>query len=100
MIFRVDGREYGGETAVEIVESLKRDARGGRGDALSLRAFLRRSLEQLSDHIHFRELDVSDRLDEETLALGYLFLLDKFGAGELSGLPPRRVRAHAPRPSP
>ena len=100
MLFRVGGKEYGGESALEIVESLKRDAHGGPGEAPTLRGFLRRSLEQLSDRIHFRELDVSDRLDDETLALGYLYLLDRFGAGELSGMPLRKRRAHSPKRPP
>lgn len=97
MLFRLDGKEYGGESALEIVRSIKRDAHGGDGGGgpAAIREFLRRSLEQLSDRIHFRELDVSDRLDEETLALGYLYLLDRFGTGELSGVTSRRRRAHS-----
>ena len=98
MLFRVDGKEYGGESALEIVQSIKRDAPDGEGGSLTLREFLRRSLERLSDRIHFRELDVSDRLDDETLALGYLFLLDKFKTGELSGVWHRKHRAHSPQP--
>lgn len=93
MLFRVEGKEYGGESALEIVQSIKRDASDGDSDSLTLREFLRRSLNQLSDRIHFRELDVSDRLDDETLALGYLFLLDKFQTGELSGVRYRKRRA-------
>ena len=93
MLFRVEGKEYGGESALEIVQSIKRDASDGDSDSLTLREFLRRSLNQLSDRIHFRELDVSDRLDDETLALGYLFLLDKFKTGELSGVRYRKRRA-------
>jgi hypothetical protein len=93
MLFRVDGKEYAGESALEIVQSIKRDAPDGQSGTLTLREFLRRSLARLSDRIHFRELDVSDRLDDETLALGYLYLLDKFGAGRLSGA---RGRAHSP----
>jgi hypothetical protein len=96
MLFRVGGREYGGESALEIVQSIKRDAPDGQGGSLTFREFLRRSLAQLSDRIHFRELDVSDRLDDETLALGYLYLLDKFGTGELSGVRNRKRRAHSP----
>lgn len=96
MLFRVDGREYAGESALEIVRSIKRDARGGRGGSLTIREFMRRSLAEMSDRIHFRELDVSHRLDDETLALGYLYLLDKFGAGRLSGLRSRKRRAHPP----
>lgn len=96
MLFRVDGREYAGESAVEIVRSIRSDAPGGRSGSLTIREFLRRSLAEMSDRIHFRELDVSDRLNDETLALGYLYLLDKFGAGRLSGLRSRKHRAHSP----
>lgn len=94
MIFRVDGREYAGGTAVEIVESLKRDALGARGRGLPLRDFLRWSYARLSDRIPLRELDVADALDEETLALAYLYLRDEFGAGELSGVRLRKQWGH------
>lgn len=96
MLFRVDGKEYAGESALEIVRSIKLDAPGGRSGSLTIREFLRRSLAEMSDRIHFRELDVSDRLDDEKLALGYLYLLDKFGAGRLSGLMSRKHLAHSP----
>jgi hypothetical protein len=89
MMFRVEGREYEGETAVEVVESLKRDALGAKGDELTLPDFLRWSYARLSDRIPLRELDVADALDEETLALSYLYLRDEFGAGELAGVPLR-----------
>ncbi|HEX5708073.1 MAG TPA: hypothetical protein VFX96_12300 [Pyrinomonadaceae bacterium] len=96
MLFRVDGKEYGGESALEIVESIRRDAADGESTSANVREFLRRSLERMSDRIHFRELHVSDRLDDETLALGYLYLLDKFRTGELSGLGSRKRRARSP----
>ena len=92
MIFRVDGREYEAETACEIVEALKRDAVGSR--SLGLRDFLRWSYARLADRIPLRELDVADALDEETLALSYLYLRDEFGAGELAGVPLRKQWAH------
>ena len=96
MMFRVDGKEYEGETAVELVELLKRDALGARGDRLALHGFLRWSYAQLADRIPLRELDVAEALDEETVALGYLYLRDEFGAGELTGAPLReRSRATA-----
>lgn len=94
MIFRVNGREYKGETAAEIVERLKRDALGARADGLALRDFLRWSYARLADRIPLRELDVADGLDEETLALAYLYLRDEFGAGELKGVPRRKQWAH------
>lgn len=94
MMFRVNGKEYEGETAVEVVERLNRDALGTRAGRLNLRDFLRWSYARLSDRIPLRELDVADALDEETLALGYLYLRDEFGAGELSGVPRRKSWAH------
>jgi hypothetical protein len=94
MIFRVDGRQYEAETAVEIVERLKRDALGARAAGLGLRDFLRWSYARLADRIPLRELDVADALDEETLALSYLYLRDEFGAGELAGVPRRKRWAH------
>ena len=30
-----------------------------------------------------RDLDLSESLEDETLALGYLFLLDEYGVGEV-----------------
>ena len=89
MLFKVDAKEYRGESALEIVNALKRDALDGQGDSVTLREFLRRSFAELSDHIHMRELDVSDRLNDEMLALGYLYLCDEYGAGELTGRPRR-----------
>ena len=95
MLFKFGDKEYDGESALEIVNALKRDTLDGQSDSVTLREFLRQSFADLSDHIHMRELDVSDRLDDETLALGYLYLCDEYGAGELSGLP-RRSRFARP----
>jgi hypothetical protein len=81
--FLSDGKEYRGASAVEIVDALKRDAFGDGHEEVSLRQFLAASLARFSDRIPLRELDVSDRLDEETLALSYLCLRDEFGLGEL-----------------
>lgn len=84
MVFRAGEREYQGKSALEIVETLRREAAGGDGAGQTLREFLLDSLEQLGDRIPLRELDVSDRLGDEMLALSYLYLRDEFGAGELS----------------
>ena len=94
MVFRAGDREYRGKSALEIVEALRREAAGGDGEGQTLREFLLDTLEQLGDRIPLRELDVSDRLDDETLALSYLYLRDEFGAGELSDVPGRRRWAH------
>jgi hypothetical protein len=94
MVFRAGDREYRGTSALEIVQALRREAAGGDGAGQNLRQFLRESLEQLGDRIPLRELDVSDRLDEEMLALSYLYLRDEFGAGELRDVPGRQRWAH------
>jgi hypothetical protein len=95
MVFRAGGKEYRGSSALEIVQALRREAPGGGdGAGRTLRQFLRDSLEQLGDRIPLREIDVSDRLDEETLALSYLYLRDEFGVGELRDVPGRQRWAH------
>ena len=94
MVFRAGDRVYQGASALEIVQALRREAAGGDGAGQTLRQFLLDSLEQLRDRIPLRELDVSDRLGDEMLALSYLYLRDEFGAGELSGVPGRQRRAH------
>lgn len=94
MVFRADGREYRGSSALEIVRALSREAARGAGPGPPLRQFLLDSLEQLRDRIPLREIDVSDRLDDEMLALSYLYLRDEFGAGELADVPGRQRWAH------
>lgn len=87
MKFRIDGREYDGDSALEIVGAMRRDAARGVPACSSPREFLRRAHAELGDRVPERELDVSDRLDEETLALSYLYLCDEYGVGELSDAP-------------
>lgn len=86
MIFRTGGREYAGATAVEIVRELARDERNGSDEEAheSLYEFLRRSLARLGDRVPSRELDLSARLDDETLARSYLLLCAEYGVGELT----------------
>lgn len=87
MKFRIDGREYAGASALEIVSAMQRDAARGVPTCSSSREFLRRAHAELGDRVPERELDVSDRLDDETLALGYLYLCDEYGVGELTEAP-------------
>jgi hypothetical protein len=85
MLFRIGEREYSGQSALEIIHALQLDMLPGQ--LMDTRDFLRWSLSQLSNVIPQRELDVSDHLSTETLALNYLFLRDEYGAGQLSDLP-------------
>ena len=94
MIFSAGDKEYRGSSALEIVHALKRETtRTGERDKL-VREFLLESLEQFRDRIPLRDLDVSDRLSDEMLALSYLYLRDEFGAGELRDVPNRQRWAH------
>jgi hypothetical protein len=87
MRFRINGTEYNGASALDIVKAIGRDAaRDGRGQE-SPREFLRRAHAELCERVPARELDVSERLDDETLALNYLCLCDEYGVGELSVAP-------------
>jgi hypothetical protein len=81
MNFRVGQKEYHGTSAVEIIGALKQDTLGERSQRLSFRQFLLWSLSQLDNQIPSRELDVSDKLSDEVVALNYLYLRDDYGAG-------------------
>jgi len=65
------------------VRSLEREDKAYGNGGAPIRKYLRWSLNQLSNNVPARDLDVSDRLEEETLALGYLLLLDEYGIGEM-----------------
>jgi hypothetical protein len=83
MIFQVGEKNYRGESATEILRSLEQDTPDYPYRGQPLRKFLRWSLSQLGDKLPARELDLSDRLPDEALALSYLYLRDEYGAGEL-----------------
>ena len=94
MEFRVRARVYRGASAVEVVRALERDSAAypTRGD--TIRQFLRWSLDELGGTVPARELGLSTTLEDEELALSYLYLLDEYGRGEvLTGrLEPAPVR--------
>ena len=94
MMFRIGEKEYSGSSALEIIDALQQDMIEAQEQSLSLRQFLIWSLGQLSDRIPLRELDVSDKLTNEMLALSYLYLRDEYGAGELLDVPNRIDLAH------
>ena len=83
MNFIYDGKDYQGKTATEIVRGLERDAPFYPHQGGALRDFMRWSLTRFADRIHTRELDLSERLADETLAFSYLYLLDEYGIGHL-----------------
>lgn len=83
MIFLIDGKNYRGESALEIVQALEQDATDYPHRGQPIRQFMLWSLNQLGDRVPPRELDLSDRLEDEALALSYLCLRDEYDAGEL-----------------
>lgn len=83
MIFQVGGKAYCAESATEILRALELDTPEYPCQGQPLRKFLLWSLDQLGDKLPARELDLSDRLPDEALALSYLYLRDEYGAGEL-----------------
>lgn len=87
MEFRVFSRSYRGESAVEVVRALERDAAGYPNGGDTIRRFLEWSLDELGGTVPPRELDLSATLDDEELALSYLYLLEEYGAGEVVASP-------------
>lgn len=82
MTFRSGAMTYRGISASDIVRQMRQQADGFTGDAAALYPFLLWSLSLLEDRLPFRELELSEAVDEETLALSYLCLLDRYGVGE------------------
>jgi hypothetical protein len=82
MTFWFEGKTYNGKTASEIVKAIQRDKTNSQ-QSETLREFLELASLELSDLVPQRELGQSERLDEETLALNYLYLCDEYGVGKL-----------------
>jgi len=85
MIFKVGEKEFSGTSAVKVVRALELDDKEYQHCGGSIRQYLSWSLNQLGGSVPARDLDVSDRLEDEALALAYLVLLDEYGMGELIG---------------
>ena len=83
MIFRVKGKDVSGESAIDVVRALERDDSEYRQVGGPIRQYLLWSLNRLNGSVPPRDLDLSNRLEDEPLALGYLLLLDEFGVGKI-----------------
>ena len=88
MRFVYEGKEYEGGSAVEILREIDRDIQLCSDQWFSVKAFVSRSLANLADRIHHRDLNASEHLSDETLALSYLCLLDEYSLGQLHMLTP------------
>ena len=84
MIFSIHGKIYYGKSAVEVVREIALDSIDYAGSVASIRQFLSWSLDQQRNGIPPHELNLSERLGDEPLALSYLCLLDEYGIGSLS----------------
>jgi hypothetical protein len=84
LTFQFKGKKYRGASALDIVRVLESDAEDYPYRGQSVRRFLRWSLESLGNRLPPRDLDLSDRLEDDTLALSYLYLRDEYGAGKLT----------------
>jgi hypothetical protein len=91
MKFRINSTEYAGASALDIVEAMRRDAARDGHRRTSPREFIRWAHGELRERVPLRELDISERLNDETLALNYLCLCDEYGVGELSDAPRSRT---------
>lgn len=89
MEFCFQGKTYVGESASDILEALRK-GNGGSDKTESLRGFIRRSFEKLKDTVPNRDLQITERLDDETLARYFLCLCDEYGEGKL--LPPPTIK--------
>ena len=83
LAFRTRGKEYSGQSAIEVVRALERDDHEYHDIEGPIRQCLVWSLERLGSALPPRDLCVSDTLGDETLAMGYLLLLDEYGVGEM-----------------
>lgn len=84
LTFQFKGKKYHGASALDIVRALEGDAEDYPHRGQTVHQFLQWSLERLNNRLPPRDLDLSDRLDDEALALSYLCLRDEYGAGQLS----------------
>jgi len=85
MIFWLNEKEVSGTSAIKVVRALECEDKEYRHCGGPIRQYLSWSLSQFAGSVPARDLDVSDRLDDEALALAYLVLLDEYGMGELIG---------------
>lgn len=83
MIFRTKKKDYHGVTALEVVRAMESDAEDYPHRGQTIKRFLRWSLRRYGSRLPPRDTDLSDCLEDEELALHYLYLRDEYGAGKL-----------------
>lgn len=83
LIFQFKEKQYRGASALDIVRALESDAEDYPHRGQTIRQFLLWSLELMRNRLPPRDLDLSDRMEDDALALSYLYLRDEYGAGKL-----------------
>lgn len=83
LTFQLGEKEYRGASALDIVRAIEGDTAEYPHRGRSLRHFLFWSIERLGHRLPPRDLHLSDRLEDDALALSYLCLRDEYGAGKL-----------------
>lgn len=83
LTFQFKGKEYTGRSALDVVRAMERDTEQYPYRGQALRRFLFWSLERLGHRLPPRDLHLSDQLEDDELALSYLYLRDEYGAGRL-----------------
>jgi hypothetical protein len=91
MIFYTGKNLYCGASAVEIAQKIERDCQAYPQKGGTVRDFIFWSLLQLEGQLPLREIAVSDKVSDETLALSYLCLLDQYRLGKLDYLSEQNV---------
>jgi negative regulator of replication initiation len=87
MLFLFENKIHIGDSAIDILRRMMRDSKEYSGKGTNIREFLAWSLKRLDDRLPGRDLLLTDSLDDETLALSYLCLLDHYGLGALDTVP-------------
>ncbi len=83
MTFRLQGKEVTGMSAVDVVRALEREDKEYRHCGGPIRQYLSWSLNRLGGSVPARDLDPSERLEDEAVALDFLLLLDEYGVGKM-----------------
>ena len=84
MIFRLRGKAVSGRSAIEVVRALDEGDSDYCQGGGPIRQYLHWSLNRLNGNLPARDLDLSERLEDEPLALAYLLLLDEYGLGKIA----------------
>lgn len=83
LIFQFRGKKYSGDSAIDIIRALEFDADDYPRRGQSVRQFLLWSLERMGNLLPPRDLDLSDKMEEDALALSYLYLCDEYSVGKI-----------------